>query len=1466
MADEKEEKTNELVEAATSWEETPGNSFEEYQRDNWDKLFDGDILEGYQGSSKCKAISSIVSIEKLAKEEDGKDDYGPIEEANALFEDYKKSRVSQRGKKFDFEEADRLGFVTADTPYERRRFVRSIYKDKKVGGKYGDKDKERTCKAIADIAYERYRAGELFDELVLEPLSEAIKEEGTEAIKCAKRLQKGATTLSNLLEKFKAESYSATDGIFKDGPSAARILEGVTDFNPPHTGNSKGQDPLLAAAGFDDKKKIVPEYLKYSAGAARRPPVIMYGTSYDDKEARAENLIMPDMIYIDNNGAPQAYAANGTQITYPVGTVAGNEIDDFPYYWSSVVARMYTCAMKVAAAASTNSFTKEGIAKLESGQAAASSLDELFKDNHGNGAFGETVQFTAKEDRGTTLYDRLNVGSISEAPANSKIRTIISQAKQSDLTDEQLEGILDPPDGGGEEYTLSGWCAQVIEAANLIENYAWADVEVEEGIITRFKAAATWLRIAAEAIRQVADQMAKDSECILEADEELAEEAQSLEEEFKDQLGNNVSTIDVPFWFDKKVADLTRDSEIAAEDLDRDDLSKLDEILDTNPARALFKEQCFLLTYIGYFSNYKKNTLDAIDKDGNPKKPITDRGLGSSQGGGIHKRLPYTSLLAETGIPMPIGARASATDKNASLMIDGDPYGFINKLTQSPSYGDLFDIDHWHLSSLQPKIRLFKVVYENDDEGNPIEKETEISFESHFSKRELDLFKNRRSRGAGVGLKSFEFTYDGSNPFAAKKSIKANLKIFASTFSELFEDRDGTNNTKYKYVDLALKTFTKEKNPDEYDSWKAIVDENEKLAKLNFRLKALVGWTSPPGRIPDDLHSSYSNAGLKAALADSFVTLNLTPTVHNFEFDEQGRVIMNINYLAYVEDFFDQTAFNVYADPTPGFQNIGFIREKRKLQMKALRSKCDYDDAGADDTTLEDLEKEYAESVDKEISESIQKIIGTLMGDDKVYFVNVDMTEVSKHTTLGPYVDIEEVTSSILIDEAGAEGVLGGPLDRSIKKALESLGDPDDPDGKIAAALAASNPYHYNLGFFYISDLIDTVLGNIESELTVVSEQFKNLNELEYVEDIELKRRKANLLKFKQNFKRLRILLGPVEFIEYKRTSGNRKNSSFVNFGDIPVSVKYFVEFLADRSLSREDSFYSLTSFLNDLFNNLITNFLNNKKCFAFSAAQRVRVNQSTITSFNDTDKPDEITSLILEKANNIKGKRSGNPARLSLNDTVTKEHLKQGRPILNISGRGTTRKYIPIDKETNYFTFFAGRVQPVERMNGDKAEDHQNGIFHYLLGRDRGLVKNISLSKTETPGLQEVRFEQEGYEGLEQLRVVYDADIECYSNVNTFPGTYIYIDPKGFDPSLTENFDITKYGVGGYYMIIKSTHKFAAGEAKSKIYAKWVAQLQTSYPVESAGSIGSNTETGSARGCKEAKERLSALQNSDEG
>ena len=100
-------------------------------------------------------------------------------------------------------------------------------------------------------------------------------------------------------------------------------------------------------------------------------------------------------------------------------------------------------------------------------------------------------------------------------------------------------------------------------------------------------------------------------------------------------------------------------------------------------------------------------------------------------------------------------------------------------------------------------------------------------------------------------------------------------------------------------------------------------------------------------------------------------------------------------------------------------------------------------------------------------------------------------------------------------------------------------------------------------------------------------------------------------------------------------------------------------------------------------------------------------------------------------------------------------------------------------------------------------------------------------MQKTATPGLAEVRFEQDGYDGLQQLRVVYDVQVDTFANVNTFPGCYIYIEPAGFSPSArTNGIELTKYGIGGYYMIIKSSHLFANGKLESSIKAKWVNQL----------------------------------------
>ncbi|HAI40222.1 MAG TPA: hypothetical protein DCM40_20085, partial [Maribacter sp.] len=249
--------------------------------------------------------------------------------------------------------------------------------------------------------------------------------------------------------------------------------------------------------------------------------------------------------------------------------------------------------------------------------------------------------------------------------------------------------------------------------------------------------------------------IAPNALCIRNKDNQSQEQLDHANDAFGDALGSGGL---LGFFKDR-----ARNAQVAAAQATLDQRSGQGEVFAESVAeKILFREQCFLLSFVNTISKYKKTRLDYVNTDGRPADGV------------LGKRLPY----APTGYPLRNGYQNASGDQfdipfNACLQVQGDAYGFINRLTQNKNTSTLHDIESWHLSGIQPRIRLFKVIY--DEEGN--EKEVELKFNSHFSADELDYFKNARSRGAGVGLKSFTFTYDGSNPFAAKKSIKANMKI-----------------------------------------------------------------------------------------------------------------------------------------------------------------------------------------------------------------------------------------------------------------------------------------------------------------------------------------------------------------------------------------------------------------------------------------------------------------------------------------------------------------------------------------------------------------------------------------------------------------------------------------------------------------------------------------------------------------
>lgn len=886
----------------------------------------------------------------------------------------------------------------------------------------------------------------------------------------------------------------------------------------------------------------------------------------------------------------------------------------------------------------------------------------------------------------------------------------------------------------------------------------------------------------------VTEDIIKHSDCIKKADEEYVAARIKVEEELGEKEGL-LETIALALGIEAE-DEFNR----SLRNLEAENLKHFfgDSFTLETATKILFKEQCWLLSYVAQLAEFKKKVLDPDNDDGNST---------------TKKRLPYQ-------------VSDGSYSTNASLLVDGDPYAFINKLTVDPATAYLFDIENSDLSKLQPRIRLFKTYYDKVDDI----KEVEISFDSHHASIDSTL-KGKIGRGIGVGISSFNFAYEGSNPFSIKKSITGNLKIFANSMKELFTVR-GRGEEKWRYTDLAMKTgdiSTVENSCTDFN------EENSRLRTLNFRLRAQVGLSELVGA---------GNSALNVALRESFVTLNLTPTVHNFEIDEQGRVIFNINFLSYIEEFFDDSTYNVFANSYSGDKMTAMSRFKRKVETEYLLKTCGRENANA-------AEKNFEGEISEETAVSITAIINRLMSKDKIFYINLEQEQIKNFTSAGPFkiTDKESIEKKI---RQQIEDQNTAPTDLSVNGFI-TTGQEEASDlperleiveekfrtatgeqkTNIARALAAgANPNEMVISYFYVSDLIDTILANIDLEMeNLLDEMFFDKVDIpsiesdpgatEFIKRKVLKKRRE-LIRHQNNFKKLRILLGPTELFTNRKSEIDPGTPIHVNLGDIPISVKYFLEWITDKMLKKREVVYPLTKFLNDLFNDLVKSFLNNDSCFGYSVKQKTRIGQATLTStgVGGEDKDERIKSQLLYTS----------ATRLDMDATEP--------PILKLSGHSGARTKINIDEEYNYFVFYASRIQPTEMMEGKRGKDQQRGIFHYILGRDKGLIKNIKLTKTQTPGLAEVRFEQEGYDGLTQLRVIYDVQIETFANVNTFPGTYIYVDPHGFVPSGIEIEDTSltysDLGIGGYYMIIKSEHEFGPGYANTSIHARWVNSIES--------------------------------------
>ena len=107
--------------------------------------------------------------------------------------------------------------------------------------------------------------------------------------------------------------------------------------------------------------------------------------------------------------------------------------------------------------------------------------------------------------------------------------------------------------------------------------------------------------------------------------------------------------------------------------------------------------------------------------------------------------------------------------------------------------------------------------------------------------------------------------------------------------------------------------------------------------------------------------------------------------------------------------------------------------------------------------------------------------------------------------------------------------------------------------------------------------------------------------------------------------------------------------------------------------------------------------------------------------------------------------------------------------------------------------------------------------------------MKTAQYQATNIQGRKEARFQAGKFNGLEQLTEVFDVTLNCYADLQKFPGHRIYLDAKSLVPYLSKEtleslhgYQLEDFGIGGFYVINSVQHSFAQGKFDTIIRAQW--------------------------------------------
>ena len=861
--------------------------------------------------------------------------------------------------------------------------------------------------------------------------------------------------------------------------------------------------------------------------------------------------------------------------------------------------------------------------------------------------------------------------------------------------------------------------------------------------------------------------------------------------------------------------------------------------------------------------------------------------------------------------------------------INGPSSQLINSLRGIDNVDVFYKIKTSVLSLMQPKIRIYKVNYEEalyGEDGTVDESKIvgladpcykEFKFSDHFGQetaatvQDYLAYESTKPSWRNVGLKSFTIKQNGESYGVIEQNIDCDLELVFKSLKDIQASPPGeppVNKGGLRYVDLI--TWA----PSRVDA------TTETYNPKHYEIKAIIGYTAPSREQLSNLNLSAKDIQNIANIEKMNMIVGLSLLDYNLNIKEDGRVVLKGTYRGRIESVVGSNQVNIFqsnfqvtregsvtlskkVDANHNISRVyNLITQLKSIYRELKKPTCKDEKCksrerarklvASDDffkAILQDIEvsridlltggdeaifgwfkdkkniKKALAAIRRKIGlykkEAYKSFVDQLItGNDsnaesspgtRLFCINVGAEDVAESMGIlfndlpgTPGLSGEGETNNVSEEESissqttaipkGKAGVIidrchkVDPLDPDLantvaQEIVTAVGQSSSSKDKKTGAdekkdearetILGSTGENHKFYFVYLGDIIELAcknagVGNMEFE---DFEQGLSVFRPEsyYPNDKKITARDYLL-------KNVRILLGPVEY--YDKEGGIRR----INLAQFPISFNYFRAWFIKKVVRRKKSQMSLGSFLTTLINDLVL------QAMGSGMPESIKTPR-TRASFVPLSLPGKQVETSSE-GQRVCGRIVGRSDEL-----LPKER------ILDIASPAFLENYSkhvrkPMSSETmvktshDYLLIYITTSKDITERHGDPVEDVRDGIYHFNIGSDMGLLKSMSFKKVGISYLPELRSEQsyeQGADQLEQLKVPYDTDLNLIGTSLFTPGMFYYVNPSLAGLGSIESAGSLAYqmNLGGYHLIGQVHTTISPGKYETKIIGTQTSQ-----------------------------------------